>query len=68
VTQGDGRQASHWKDTDSIGILDPTLAFGQIFEVNSADLRALDVIGYDISAIPLPPAMIMFGSAVMLLG
>ncbi len=67
VSQGDGRQASHWKDGQSIGILDPTLAFGQIFEVSEADFRILDVIGYDINAIPLPPGLILFGSAVLAL-
>ncbi|MFT4561167.1 MAG: hypothetical protein ACI9BW_000907 [Gammaproteobacteria bacterium] len=68
VFTGDGRQASHWKDTDSIGILDPTLAFGQVFTVSAADLRALDVIGYDITAVPLPPAIILFASAFAFLG
>ena len=49
---GDGRQASHWKDGDLtgqiVGILDPTLAYGQIISVAAADLRALDLMGYDI--------------------
>ncbi|MGR9089883.1 MAG: NF038122 family metalloprotease [Gammaproteobacteria bacterium] len=67
VTEGDGRQASHWKDTDSIGILDPTLAFGQVFSVSAADLRALDVIGYDIDPVPIPPALLLFASALVLL-
>ncbi|MCP4042150.1 MAG: hypothetical protein GY731_09385 [Gammaproteobacteria bacterium] len=67
VTQGDGSQASHWKDTDSIGILDPTLAYGQVFNVSEADLRALDLIGYDITAIPLPPGLILFSSALFML-
>jgi len=67
VTQGDGRQASHWKDTDTIGILDPTLAFGQVFDVSEADLRALDLIGYDIVTTPLPPGLVLFGSALFIL-
>ena len=49
---GDGRQASHWKDNgltgQLIGVMDPTLAFGQIVPITDADLRALDLIGWDI--------------------
>jgi len=67
VTQGDGRQASHWKDTNSIGILDPTLGYGQIFEISAADLRALDLMGYDIATVPLPPAVLLFGSGLILI-
>ena len=53
ANNGDGRQASHWKDNgitgNLIGMLDPTLAFGQTFNITNADLRALDLIGYDIA-------------------
>ena len=63
-TGGDGRQASHFKDDGfvgiaHIGIMDPTLAFGQSFTVTDADLRALDLIGYEfasVSPVPLPAA------------
>ncbi|MEO5712941.1 MAG: NF038122 family metalloprotease [Luteolibacter sp.] len=52
LTQGDARQASHWKDdaltSSNIGIMDPTLASGVFFVVGAADLRALDLIGYEI--------------------
>ncbi len=70
----DGRQASHWKDADAdpddalidpIGMLDPTLAFGQVFDITAADLRALDLIGYDITAVPLPPGLVLFSSALL---
>jgi hypothetical protein len=51
VFNGDGRQASHWKDNgltgSLIGVMDPTLAAGQIFTITDADIRALDVIGWD---------------------
>jgi hypothetical protein len=58
-TQGDGRQASHWKDNDLtstlIGMMDPTLAFGQTLSITSADTQALDLIGWDqIEAVPEP--------------
>lgn len=50
---GDGRQASHWKDNDltgtTIGVMDPTLSFQQVIGIGDADLRALDLIGYDIA-------------------
>jgi hypothetical protein len=59
-------QASHWKDTDTIGILDPTLAFGQVFDVSEADLRALDLIGYDIVHAPLPSGLVLFSSALFM--
>lgn len=59
LTQGDGRQASHWKDdlgiaANYIGIMDPTLSFGTVQQITEADFRALDLIGYDIVPIPEP--------------
>jgi hypothetical protein len=49
---GDGRQASHFKDSASgvpqIGILDPTSARGQLQEVTAFDLGAFDAMGWDI--------------------
>lgn len=57
-TNGDGRQASHWKDNNLtgnfIGMMDPTLAPGQRFPIRLADVRALDLIGYDINFTPVP--------------
>jgi hypothetical protein len=53
-TLGDGRQASHWKDSPfnvtSIGIMDPTFAKGEYGVITQNDLRAFDVIGWDRSA------------------
>ena len=53
VDNGDGRQASHWKDNNLtgnlIGIFDPTLSFGQVFTISNEDLRALDLTGWDIA-------------------
>lgn len=58
VARGDGRQAGHWKDGDLTGVLmgamDPTIAYRQIFTPSAADLRALDLIGYDITPVPEP--------------
>ena len=57
---GDGRQASHWKDASGanrcgpqLGIMDPTFCFAQTGEVTSLDLAAFDAIGYNIVAAPL---------------
>lgn len=44
---GDGRQASHWKDSLGIGIMDPTSAPGETLVMTELDLRAMDVIGWD---------------------
>ena len=52
VLNGDGRQASHWKDSAAgvpqLGILDPTSGRGQMQEVTALDLAAYDAIGYNI--------------------
>ncbi|MEM7770289.1 MAG: NF038122 family metalloprotease, partial [Cyanobacteria bacterium P01_A01_bin.37] len=46
---GDGYQASHWQQTDNaVGILDPTLAYGEQSDITGLDLKAFDVIGWDI--------------------
>lgn len=46
---GDGQQASHWKDNLNLGLLDPTLSSGQLGIISELDLLALDVIGYDLN-------------------
>ncbi|WP_309646547.1 NF038122 family metalloprotease [Phenylobacterium sp.] len=49
---GDGRQASHWKDNivgmPQLGALDPTVAYGQMGRVTSLDLAAFDAIGWNV--------------------
>ena len=48
---GDGNQGSHWKDDNIagplIGIMDPTLPPGMVFPLTAADVRVLDLIGWD---------------------
>jgi hypothetical protein len=65
----DGRQASHWKADELtstfIGLMDPTLSTGQFYGPQNSDFRALDLIGYDIVAVPEPSAT---GLALALLG
>jgi hypothetical protein len=71
ANQGDGRQASHWKDDfifdgtnfisgPLIGIMDPTLDNGTIENVGPADIRAMELIGYDT---PEPGGMVSIGVA-----
>jgi hypothetical protein len=50
---GDGQQASHWKDTAGCqignGIMDPTFCFGQTGYITGLDLAAFDAMGYNLS-------------------
>lgn len=50
---GDGDQASHWKDavgcSGQIGIMDPTFCYAQYGEVTALDLAAFDAIGWNIA-------------------
>lgn len=46
---GDGRQASHWKDSLGLGIMDPTFSDGELGIITSNDLRALDAIGWNLA-------------------
>jgi hypothetical protein len=65
---GDGRQASHWKDNLGLGIMDPTAATGEKLAVGANDLMALDLIGWDVIPEPATLALVAVGSAAMLLG
>lgn len=54
---GDGQQASHWKDATGanrcgpqLGIMDPTFCYQQRGEVTALDLAAFDAIGYNLAA------------------
>lgn len=61
VNFGDGRQASHWKDNLGIGILDPTAAPGELLAISAIDLRAFDVIGYNLAVVPEPSSLALLG-------
>ena len=53
--QGDGSQASHWKDDLGLGIMDPTAApAGQAMVVTSLDIQAFDVIGWNLASASVP--------------
>lgn len=62
-TFGDGQQASHWKDNQSLGILDPTAGRGEILNITALDLRLYDVIGWNTVPEPTSIALVLFGLA-----
>lgn len=68
---GDGQQASHWKDDAItgilIGIMDPTLANGVFEVVGPNDLRAMELIGYDVVPEPSVTNLLMLGMAMRLI-
>ncbi|WUR15316.1 NF038122 family metalloprotease [[Empedobacter] haloabium] len=68
IVHGDGRQASHWKDDLFIGLMDPTAGMGELLAITPDDLLAMDVIGWDVPAIPEPATAAMLTSGLLLLG
>lgn len=67
-SNGDGRQASHWKDNLSLGIMDPTFGFGELGVITNLDVRGMDVIGWNlITAIPTPSSLAMLAPAAALI-
>lgn len=67
---GDGRQASHWKDDSLIGgaplgIMDPTVASASsntpTLVITQLDLTAFDVMGYNVTVVPEPSTYALFG-------
>jgi hypothetical protein len=50
---GDGNQASHWKDlggcSGQLGIMDPNFCFGQMGFITGLDLAAYDAMGWNLS-------------------
>ncbi len=55
---GDGQQASHWKDNLGIGILDPTSARGELLAISDFDIQMFDAIGWN--AVPEPGTIALF--------
>lgn len=59
---GDGQQASHWRDDALrppslgadrvIGIMDPNIGPGQVVPIKRADIRLLELIGYEVNYAP----------------
>ncbi|MES2461831.1 MAG: NF038122 family metalloprotease [Armatimonadota bacterium] len=67
---GDGRQASHWKDNQGIGVMDPTAGPGELLTLTATDLRAFDAIGWNLAPveIPEPSALQLIGGAFLFFG
>jgi len=61
TVHGDGRQASHWKDSLGIGIMDPTAATGELMAISGTDIRGFDVIGWDLETVPEPGTIMLMG-------
>ncbi len=60
-TFGDGRQASHWKDGLELGLMDPTVAFGERMDFTLNDYRLFDVIGYTLVPEPGTGVILVLG-------
>lgn len=56
VNLGDGQQASHFKDSLNLGMMDPTASYGELRNLTSKDLLAFDAIGWNLVAVPEPSA------------
>jgi hypothetical protein len=65
VTHGDGRQASHWKDGQSLGLMDPTAAPGEKLAISPLDLQAFDAIGWNLTSVPEPASLLLLGSGLV---
>ena len=61
VIYGDGNQASHWKDSLGLGIMDPTAFQGELLSISANDLRAFDALGYTLVPEPGCGAMLLLG-------
>jgi hypothetical protein len=57
VSQGDGSQASHWKDNMNLGVMDPTAAPGETLKISENDLIAMDLIGWNV-VVPEPSTIV----------
>ena len=70
VSHGDGRQASHWKDNASLGIMDPTFDAGELGIIRTNDLRAFDAIGWNLTSslatAPEPSTLALFAVGALL--
>jgi len=61
---GDGSQASHWSDDQTLGIMAPGGGPGDLLRISRNDLRAFDVIGYDLVT-PEPGTWALIGACTL---
>lgn len=65
VTHGDGNQASHWQDGQSLGLMDPTTAPGEQLVITPLDRQAFDAIGWNLTPVPEPASWLLLGTALI---
>ncbi len=66
VFNGDGNQASHWRDNENLGLLDPTANYGELLSISANDRRMFDVMGFTIVPEPGTTALFAVGFGVWL--
>lgn len=60
-SNGTTYEESHWKNNLGLGLMDPTAAAGELLSFSSNDLRAFDVIGYNLVSVPEPMTWALMG-------
>ncbi|MFO0810014.1 MAG: NF038122 family metalloprotease [Gemmataceae bacterium] len=63
---GEGHEPHHWKNGLNIGLMDPTAAAGELLTFSNIDLRAFDVIGYNLVGVPEPSSFGFVAAASLL--
>lgn len=62
---GDGKQASHWKNISGIGAMKPSISRGAVTSFTEADFMAFDAIGFDrvisneATPVPVPASLLL---------
>lgn len=54
-------EESHWKNNLGLGLMDPTAVAGELLAFSSNDLRAMDVIGFNLVSVPEPATYVLIG-------
>jgi hypothetical protein len=66
IFTGNGYQAGHWFHTSPvIGMMEPALGSETIRSISDADIRALDLIGWDLAAIPEPATLALMSTGLI---
>jgi len=66
VIHGDGQSTGHWQDGLGIGLMDPTVASGELLTISEADMRAIDVLGYTLIPEPTGSSLLLVGMGLLL--